>query len=103
MQRNQYHRLLALLMTVVTIFQFVSIAPQNVFAAERAGTAGVADHYIAVASDRHSNTSAIANAMGGMPSNVEFVCLAGDMTTNQAFSTSTLQTEVKSGAGLSNA
>ncbi|MBR2522222.1 MAG: hypothetical protein IKE61_03760, partial [Coriobacteriales bacterium] len=60
-------------------------------------------HYIAVASDRHGNTTAIASAMGSMPKSTVFVCLDGDMTTNQAFSTSTLQTEVKSGAGLSNA
>ena len=39
MQRNQYHRLLALLMTVVTIFQFVVISPDVVFAETEANTA----------------------------------------------------------------
>ena len=32
-------------------------------------------HYIAVASDRHTNTTAISSAMGSMPASVEYVCL----------------------------
>ncbi|MBR4742608.1 MAG: InlB B-repeat-containing protein, partial [Oscillospiraceae bacterium] len=71
--------------------------------ATKAGAAGTADHYIAVASDRHSTSSAIANAMGGMPSNVEYVVLDGDMVDSGSYNTSTLQTEVRSGAGLSGA
>ncbi len=40
---------------------------------------GSADHYIAVASDRHGESKAIGYAMSGMPSNVEYVSLIGDM------------------------
>ncbi len=37
-------------------------------------------HYIAVASDRHNETTAVKEAMSGMPESVEYVCLAGDMS-----------------------
>ena len=71
--------------------------------ATKAASAGTADHYIAVASDRHGNSSAIKNAMGGMPSNVEYVVLDGDLVDSGSYNTSTIQTEVRSGAGLSDA
>ena len=68
------------------------------------GTKAAGDtHYIAVASDRHGTSSAIANAMGGMPSSVEYVNLDGDMVSNGSYNTSTLQAEVRSDAGLSEA
>ena len=60
-------------------------------------------HYIAVASDRHSTSSAIGNAMHGMPTSVEYVCLNGDMVDNGSYNTSTLVTEVQNDAGLSSA
>lgn len=52
-------------------------------------------HYIAVASDRHQNTSAISAAMGSMPSCVEYVCLDGDMVDGtNSYNSSTILSEV---------
>ena len=54
------------------------------------------EHYIAVASDRHSTTTAISDAMGGMPSGVEYVCLNGDMVDGTgSYNSSTILNEVK--------
>lgn len=47
-------------------------------------------HYIAVGADRHDTPTAIANAMGGMPETVEYVCLNGDMTDFDRSKTTTL-------------
>lgn len=55
-----------------------------------------ATHYLAFASDRHSQETAIKEAMGSMPQSVEYVGLIGDMVNNQlAYQTSTVYNEAK--------
>ena len=83
--------ILALAMVFLGLPEYVSPVKSA-----KADSADAAVHYIAVASDRHDNTSAISNAMGKMPSGVEYVCIAGDITTSAAWRSSTIVSEVKS-------
>ena len=69
------------------VFLFLCLGVTNVWADKT--------HYIAVASDRHGNTSAIGNAMSGMPDDMEYVSLNGDMVDNtNNYSSSTVLSEV---------
>ena len=82
--------ILALAMVFLGLPEYVSPVKSA-----KADSAETAVHYIAVASDRHDNTTAISNAMGKMPSGVEYVCIAGDITTSAAWKSSTVLSEVK--------
>ena len=60
-------------------------------------------HYIAVASDRHGNEEAIGRAFAGMPTNMDYVCLGGDMVDKGAFDSSMLLAELQAVFGTDEA
>ena len=86
--------LLAWLLVFLMIFTCLPLGSITVYAANEDGT-----HYLAFASDRHGNTTAISEYMGTFPSEVEYVCLAGDMVGSggkdtPSYNTSTVKDEV---------
>lgn len=74
--------LLALAM-IVTVLPAVTLATDG-------------EHYLAFASDRHSDSTAIGTAMSGFPeeADVEYVCLIGDMASDTRYNTSMVKSEV---------
>ena len=98
--KKTFRRIVSVILVLAMVFLGL---PEYVSPVKTAKAAsGTEVHYLAVASDRHETTDAIGKAFGGMPSSVEYVCLAGDMVTNGAYNTSTLRTEVQN-AGLTDA
>ncbi len=67
-------RILILLMALTLICTWAML-PDNAYADDQEPQV----HYIATGSDRHEDIEAISNAMAGMPKEVEYVCLNGDM------------------------
>jgi len=52
-------------------------------------------HYIAVATDRHSDEDAIGRTFAGMPLDIDYICLAGDMVDRGVFNTSDILAQLR--------
>ena len=76
MEYKRASRLAVIILGLVAALGITSLCiTENAWAAQKENEI----HQIAIATDRHGNESAIAEAMKGMPKDVEYVSLIGDM------------------------
>lgn len=82
----------SLLALILSLSMVIACAPvqMTAYAADGSGA-----HNIAIASDRHGNEEAVGSAFAGMPADMEYVCLGGDMVDKGAYDSSMLLSEVQ--------
>lgn len=86
---NLIRLLLALILSLSMVIAYAPVQ-MTAYAANGSGT-----HNIAIATDRHGNEEAVGSAFAGMPADMEYVCLGGDMVDKGAYDSSMLLSEVQ--------
>ena len=87
----------SLLTLILSLSVVIAYAPvqMTAYAADGSGA-----HNIAIATDRHGDAEAIGSAFAGMPADMEYVCLGGDMVDKGAYDSSMLLSEVQAVFGV---
>ena len=87
----------SLLALILSLSMVIACAPVQItaYAADGSST-----HNIAIASGRHGNEEAVGSAFSGMPTDMEYVCLGGDMVDKGEYDSSMLLSEVQTVFGV---